>query len=76
MCRASPYVLWADVYFSFTEHRSKLKYIMQTYQTHINIIFEYCHASVILDNVDIFLYLEDGKVVKYYCSLENSIGLL
>ena len=27
----------------------------------MNIIFEYCHASVILDNLDV-LYLEDGNV--------------
>ena len=32
---------------------------MQTYLTHINTTFKYCHASVILDNVDV-LYAEGG----------------
>ena len=36
---------------------------MQTYLTHATIILEYCHASVILDNVDV-LYLEDGNVCR------------
>ena len=63
MRRLSPYLLMGEVYISDTEHRPsrKLKFSMQTYLTHINIIFEYCHASVILDNVDV-LYLEDGNV--------------
>ena len=61
MCRASPYVLWGDVNISFTEHNSKLKFSMQTYLTHINIISEYCHALLILDNVGV-LYLENWNV--------------
>ena len=36
---------------------------MQTYFTHINIIFEYCLASVILENVDV-LYLEDRNACR------------
>ena len=38
-----------------------LKFSMQTHLTHINTIFEYCHASMNLDNV-IVLYLEIGNV--------------
>ena len=34
---------------------------MQIYLTHKNNIFEYCHASVLLDNVEV-LYLEDGNL--------------
>ena len=41
---------------------------MQTHLTHTNIIHEYCHASVILDYVDV-LYLEDGNV--YRSALKN-----
>ena len=37
---------------------NKLKFSMQTHLTHINIIFEYCHASMSLDNVNV-LYLEE-----------------
>ena len=36
---------------------------MQTHLTNINIIFEYCHASVILNNLNV-LYLEDGNVYR------------
>ena len=38
---------------------------MQTRLTeiHVNTLFEYCHASVNLDNVDI-LYLENGNVYR------------
>ena len=48
------------VCISDTESR-KLKFSMQTYLTHNYKnygLFEYCHASVILDNVDV-LYIED-----------------
>ena len=31
--------------------------------THVNIIFEYYHASIILDNVAV-MYLEDGDVCR------------
>ena len=53
MCRASS--VGVAVYFSIsgTEHNRKLKFSRQTYLTHINTIFEYCHASVILGNVDV-----------------------
>ena len=63
MCRASPYLLWGDVYIKFTEHNSKLKFSMQTYLTLKNIIFKNCNASVILENVDV-LYLEEGNTVR------------
>ena len=63
MCRASPYVLLGNVYISGTEHSKKLKFSTLTYLTNATIIFEYCHASVVLDNVDI-LYLEDGNVCR------------
>ena len=33
--RASPYVQWADVHISGTEHNRKLKFSMQTYLTHL-----------------------------------------
>ena len=52
------YVLYSNIYISFTEYSSKLKFSWQTYLTHRNIIFEYCYASVILDNVD-NLFLKD-----------------
>ena len=46
-----------------TAQSRKLKFSMQIYVTHTNIIFEHCHASVILDNVDV-LYLEDGNLCR------------
>ena len=57
------------VCMSGAEHSWKLKFIMQTYLTHVNIILEYCHASVVLENVDV-LYLEDGNVCRLV--LKNS----
>ena len=45
------------VCISGTEHSRRLKFSIQTYLTHINIIFEYCHGSVIL-------YLKDGYVCR------------
>ena len=53
-----------DVNISGTEHKRKFKISMQIYHTHTHmntILFEYCHASVTFDNVDV-LYLEDGNV--------------
>ena len=35
MCRASPYVQWADVHISGTEGDRKLTFIMQTHLTHL-----------------------------------------
>ena len=52
-----------DIYISGTKQSRKLKFSMQTYVTLRMFIFEYCHASVILDNVEI-LYLEDGNVCR------------
>ena len=66
MCRTSIYVLFRNVYISGAKHNRTLKFSMQTCLTHINIIFElfeYYHASVILDNEDV-LYLEDGNVCR------------
>ena len=48
-----------DIYISVTEHYWKLKVSMQTHLTQINTVFEYCHASMNLDHVDI-LYFEMG----------------
>ena len=48
MCKTSPNIL-LEVYILGTEHNRKLKFRMQIYLTQMNIIFEYCHASVILD---------------------------
>ena len=50
------------VSISGTDHKRKLKISIQTYLTHINTIFEYYHASVILGNVNV-LYLQDGNVL-------------
>ena len=50
-------------YISCKEHKRKLKFSMQTHLTYINTIFEYCHASVIIANVNV-LYSEDGKVYR------------
>ena len=49
MGRANPFVLLGDVYFSGTEYSRMLKFSMQTLVTHKNIIFEYCHDSMMLD---------------------------
>ena len=49
------------VCISGTEYNRKLKFSMLTYLTHINTIFEYCLASVNVDNVNV-LYLENGNV--------------
>ena len=46
---------------------------MQSYLTHINIIFEYFQASVIIDNVDV-LYLEEGNV--YRLVLKNNTATM
>ena len=53
-----------DIYISGTKHNRKLKwkFSMQTHLTHINTIFEYCHASVIIDNVLDVVYLEDENI--------------
>ena len=59
--RANPYVQWRDLYITGTECNRKLKFSRPTSLTHMNIIFEYCHVSVILLDV---LYLEDGNVYK------------
>ena len=53
VCRASSYLQRGDVNISGTEHLWKLKFGMQTHLTHRNTIFEYSHASVNLDNVDV-----------------------
>ena len=53
---------------SGTEYKRKLKLSMQTHQTHINTVFEYCHASVILDNINV-LYLEDLN--EYRSAVKN-----
>ena len=45
------------------ERNRKLKFSMQTHLTHINTIFKYFHAPVILDIVDV-LYLEGKNVLK------------
>ena len=44
----SEFLFSGGVYISGTEYNSKLKFSMQT---HLNTIFKYCHASVILDNI-------------------------
>ena len=41
-----------DACISGTEHNWRLKFNVQTHLTHIITIFEYCHASVDLDNED------------------------
>ena len=51
------------VYILGTEHDLELKFSMQTNLTDINTIFEYCHASVNLNNVYV-LYLEYGNVYR------------
>ena len=51
------------IYFSDIEHNAKLNFSLETHLTHINTIFEYCHASVILDNVDV-LYLEEENLCR------------
>ena len=61
-CRASPCVEFEDV--SGAEHNWKLKFRMQTHLADINTIFEYYHASVNLDNVDV-LYLEYEHVKRH-----------
>ena len=61
MFRANPYIVVDNVYFS--ESR-KFKFSMQTYLTHVNIIFEYSHTEMILNCVDV-LYLEDWN--RYTC---------
>ena len=58
ICRASPYEHRTGI-----EHNRKLKFSMQTNLTHINTIFKYFHASVILDIVDV-LYLKGKNVLK------------
>ena len=68
MFRASPYVLWGGgggggAYISDKEHNFKLKFSIQTHVTHMNAIFEYCHALEILNSVDV-LYLEDRNVYR------------
>ena len=64
MCRASPYVQSGGcIHRTGIEHNRKLKFSMQTHLTHINTIFKYFHASVILDIVDV-LYLEGKNVLK------------
>ena len=45
------------------ERNRKLKFSMKTHLTHINTIFKYFHASVILDIVDV-LYLKGENVLK------------
>ena len=51
-------------YISGIEHTKKFIFSKQTYLAHMNtIISEYCHASLILSNVDV-LYLEDGNVYR------------
>ena len=59
--------------YSGIEHNMELKFSMQTFLTHINIIFEYCHAAVILENVD-FMYLEDINL--YRPVLNNKIATM
>ena len=61
MRRASPLFCSVGVHISGRTQSRKLKFNMQIYLTHINNIFEYCQASVLLDNVDV-LYLEDGNL--------------
>ena len=64
LCRASPYVQsWGCIHRTGIERNRKLKFSMQTHLTHINTIFKYFHASVILDIVDV-LYLEGKNVLK------------
>ena len=55
LCRVNQFPIFS---WGYTEHNRKLKFIMYSHLTHINTIFEYCHASVVLDNVDV-LYLEN-----------------
>ena len=54
-----------NLYISGTEHKRTLKFSRQTHLTHANTIFEYCHASVILRNIDVF-YLEDGIYIDQF----------
>ena len=64
MCRASPYVQSGGcIHRTCIECNRKLKFSMQTHLTHINTIFKYFHAPVILDIVDV-LYLEGKNVLK------------
>ena len=65
MCKGSPYVFLGGVHISGTKQSRKLKFSRQTYLSHIKIIFEYCHVSVLLDNVDV-LNLEDGNVCSQF----------
>ena len=51
----------------------KLKFNMLPHLTHINTIFEYYYASVILGNEDV-LYLEDGNV--YRLVLQNKTATM
>ena len=56
-------MFFGDVNISVTEQSRKLKFSMQTCLTHINIIFEYCLTSAILDKVDA-LHLEYWNVSR------------
>ena len=60
-CRAIMFS--GDVYISGRDHNWKLKFSLQTQLTHKNTNFEYIHASVELDNVDVS-YLEAFSVPK------------
>ena len=42
---------------------NQVQNIMKTHPTDINALFEYCHASLNLDNVDV-LYFEYGNVYR------------
>ena len=44
-CRASPYVQRREAYITGAEHSRKLKFSMQVHLTHMNVMFEYCHAD-------------------------------
>ena len=58
---------------SGTEYNRNLKLSMQTHQTHTNTVFEYCHASVILDNINV-LYLEDLN--EYRSAVKNKTATM
>ena len=62
-----------DVYISVTEHNWKLKFSMQTHLPQINTVFEYCHASMNLDHVDILDY-EMGMYIERRPALKKKMN--
>ena len=69
------YCVANDFIFGVRGSVSPVQDFVQTYLTHINIMFEYCHASETLYKVDI-LYLEDGTVTVGRPVLKNNTATM